>query len=143
MAMAHSVEGRFPFLDYRVVEFAARLSPQLKMKALNEKYLLKEAVGALIPKAIQKRYKQPYRAPESQSFLTGERPHSMLEYVEESLAPRAIAEAGLFDSARVGKLVEKARKGQVIGIKDNMAFVGILSAQLVVDRFVKHHPGNL
>ena len=37
VAMAHGVEGRYPFLDHRVVEFAAALPPALKMKALNEK----------------------------------------------------------------------------------------------------------
>ena len=140
MAMAHSVEGRFPFLDYRVVEFASRLSPSLKMKVLNEKYLLKESVAALVPEAIRTRHKQPYRAPDSQSFLLNRRSKRMLDYVEELLGPRAISEGGLFDSERVSKLVEKVREGHVIGVKDNMAFVGILSAQLVVDRFLKNFP---
>jgi asparagine synthase (glutamine-hydrolysing) len=107
---------------------------------LNEKYLLKSAVGDLIPRSIRNRKKQPYRAPDSQSFLTGGREAKLHDYAEELLAPRAIAEAGLFDPDRVGKLVEKARAGQVIGVKDNMAFVGILSAQIVVDRFIKNFP---
>jgi asparagine synthase (glutamine-hydrolysing) len=138
MAMAHSVEGRFPFLDYRVVEFASRLLPHLKMKVLNEKYLLKEAVGALIPQTIRSRPKQPYRAPDSQSFLTGGKEGKLHDYAEELLGPRAIAEAGVFDPSTVGKLVAKARQGQVISVKDNMAFVGVLSTQLVVDRFIKN-----
>jgi asparagine synthase (glutamine-hydrolysing) len=138
MAMAHSVEGRFPFLDYRVVEFASRLLPHLKMKVLNEKYLLKEAVGTLIPQTIRSRPKQPYRAPDSQSFLTGGKEGKLHDYAEELLGPRAIAEAGVFDPSTVGKLVAKARQGQVISVKDNMAFVGVLSTQLVVDRFIKN-----
>jgi len=73
MAMAHSVEGRYPFLDHRVVEFASKLSPTLKMKVLNEKYLLKQAASGLVPPAILRRRKQPYRAPEGRSIL-GERP---------------------------------------------------------------------
>lgn len=143
MAMAHSVEGRFPFLDYRVVEFASRLSPQLKMNALNEKYLLKEAVGDLIPETIRTRHKQPYRAPDSESFVTGGRQHAILDYAEELLAPRAVSEAGLFDAERVEKLVAKVREGHAIGMKDNMAFVGILSTQLVVERFIKNFPKEL
>jgi asparagine synthetase B (glutamine-hydrolysing) len=47
MAMAHSVEGRYPFLNYRVVEFGAKLPLRLKMKVLNQKYLLKRASGVL------------------------------------------------------------------------------------------------
>jgi asparagine synthase (glutamine-hydrolysing) len=69
MAMAHSVEGRFPFLDHRVVEFASKLPVSLKMKVLNEKYLLKRCADGLIPPSIAKRHKQPYRAPEAGSFL--------------------------------------------------------------------------
>ena len=138
MAMAHSVEGRYPFLDYRVVEFASRLSPQLKMKVLDEKYLLKVAAGDLIPQTIRERSKQPYRAPDSRSFFGEGNDNSLMEYVEELLGPRSITEAGLFDHGPVSKLIAKVRAGQVIGVKDNMAFVGILSAQLVVDRFIRN-----
>jgi asparagine synthase (glutamine-hydrolysing) len=143
MAMAHSVEGRFPFLDYRVVEFASRLSPQLKMKVLNEKYLLKAAIGDLIPRTIRNRHKQPYRAPDSQSFLTGGKETKLFEYVEELLAPRAIKDGGVFDPGAVGKLLAKARQGQIVSMKDNMALVGILSTQLVIDRFIKNFPRSV
>jgi asparagine synthase (glutamine-hydrolysing) len=143
MAMAHSVEGRFPFLDYRVVEFASRLSPQLKMKVLNEKYLLKAAVGDLIPGTIRNRHKQPYRAPDSQSFRAGGKEAPLFEYVEELLGPRAIQEGGVFDSGAVGKLLAKARQGQIVSMKDNMALVGVLSTQLVIDRFIKNFPRSV
>jgi len=142
MAMAHSVEGRFPFLDYRVVEFAARIPPRLKMRVLNEKYLLKQAVAGLIPPAIQKRPKQPYRAPDVKSFISADGKVRSHEYVEELLSPKRIHDDGIFDHAAVQKLVAKARKGQVIGIKDNMALVGILSTQLVVDQFINSFSGR-
>lgn len=143
MAMAHSIEGRFPFLDYRVVEFASRLSPQLKMKVLNEKYLLKAAIGDMIPRSIRNRHKQPYRAPDSQSFLAGGKAVKLFEYVEELLAPRAIQEGGVFDAGAVGKLLEKARQGQIVSMKDNMALVGVLSTQVVIDRFIKNFPRSV
>jgi len=132
--MAHSVEGRFPFLDYRVVEFASRIPPSLKMKVLNEKYLLKRCAGGLVPSSISKRHKQPYRAPDGKSFFQGIR-H---EYVDALLSPVRIRQDGLFDPLAVERLVEKFRKGRAIGVRDNMGFVGILSAQLVVDQFVKN-----
>ncbi|MDP1948346.1 MAG: asparagine synthase (glutamine-hydrolyzing) [Nitrospirota bacterium] len=143
MAMAHSIEGRFPFLDYRVVEFASRLSPQLKMKVLNEKYLLKAAIGDMIPRSIRNRHKQPYRAPDSQSFLAGGKAGKLFEYVEELLAPRAIQEGGMFDAGAVGKLLEKARQGQIVSMKDNMALVGVLSTQVVIDRFITNFPRSV
>ena len=62
VAMAHAVEGRFPFLDHRVVEFSARLPPGLKMKGLREKYLLKRAFAGAVPPSVLRRPKQPYRA---------------------------------------------------------------------------------
>ena len=69
MGMANSIEGRFPFLDVRVMEFAAKLPPKLKMKVLNEKYLLKLATNGIIPESIRRRPKQPYRAPDASSFF--------------------------------------------------------------------------
>ena len=142
MAMAHSVEGRFPFLDYRVVEFAAGIPPRLKMKVLNEKYILKRAVGNLVPLSIKKRAKQPYRAPEVKSFFGGDARVARHEYVDELLSAKNIQKDGIFNPVSVQKLVEKAQKGQAIGIRDNMALVGILSTQLVIDQFVNNFSGR-
>lgn len=134
VAMAHSVEGRFPFLDHRVVEFAARIPPRLKMKVLNEKYLLKRCAEGLVPRSITKRSKQPYRAPEGQSFFNG----SPLEYVDALLSRERIRADGVFNPDAVQKLVEKFRQRRALGVRDNMALVGILSTQLVIDQFVRH-----
>ncbi len=134
MAMAHSVEGRFPFLDHRVVEFAAGLPPSLKMKVLNEKHLLKRCARDLIPPSVCRRSKQPYRAPDGKSFFHAARPG----YVDELLAPERVRAAGLFDPQAVSKLVQKFRHGKAIGAKDNMALTGILSTQLIVDQYITH-----
>jgi asparagine synthase (glutamine-hydrolysing) len=136
MSMGHSVEGRFPFLDYRVVQFASSLPAHLKMKVLNEKYLLKRAVGGLIPDSVQKRKKQPYRAPDAASFFGPG--FTTPEYAEELLAPTRLAEDGLFNPVAVSRLVTKARAGQELGVKDNMGVAGILSTQLLVDQFIRN-----
>jgi asparagine synthase (glutamine-hydrolysing) len=133
MAMAHSVEGRYPFLDSRVVEFASRLAPTLKIKVLKEKYILKRCLGDLVPASVKNRSKQPYRAPEGRSFFSGER-H---EYVDALLSPQRIREDGIFDPLAVEKLSAKVRSGRAIGIKDNMALVGILSTGLLIEQFMK------
>ncbi|MBO6756972.1 MAG: asparagine synthase (glutamine-hydrolyzing) [Roseibium sp.] len=126
VAMAHSVEGRFPFLDHKVVEFAADIPPQLKMRALREKHILRESIKDLLPANIAERPKQPYRAPESQSFVGPKAPG----YVGDCLSRRAVADAGYFDAGAVEKLMTKCQRRPVSGARDNMAFVGILSTQL-------------
>ncbi|MDK1492347.1 asparagine synthase (glutamine-hydrolyzing) [Sinorhizobium sp. 7-81] len=131
MAMAHGVEGRFPFLDHRLVEFAAGLPPEMKLKGLVEKHILREATKDLLPPSIGKRTKQPYRAPDSHSFSgTGE-----LDYVRTAMGEEAIATGGLFNAKAVAKLCEKCRARPASGFRDNAAFVGILSTQLWLQTF--------
>jgi len=133
VAMAHSVEGRFPFLDHRIAEFAARLPARLKMKALNEKYLLKRCARRLVPESVLKRPKQPYRAPDARSFFCAAAP----DYVDELLSPARLRKDGIFNPDAVQKLVEKARRGGVTGAADNMAVVGVISTELLDDKFIK------
>jgi len=131
MAMAHAVEGRYPFLDHRVVEFSTKLSPRLKMKVLDQKHLLKRASRGMIPDSIQNRHKQPYRAPDGKSFFG-----SPTEYVEDTLSPGKIKRDGIFDPQAVAALVSKFKSGRARSTKDNMALVGILSTEILLDRFV-------
>ena len=132
MAMAHAVEGRYPFLDHRVVEFATKLPINLKMKVLDQKHLLKQAVKGLIPESIRTRHKQPYRAPDGKSFFNHKD-----SYVEDTLSPTRIKQDGIFDPRATGALVQKFRSGRDTGVKDNMALIGILSTTLLIDQFVR------
>ena len=134
MLMANSVEGRFPFLDHRVIEFANRLRPRLKMRALNEKFLLKRAMSPFLPSQIVSRHKQPYRAPDIPAFFSASPP----AYVEEMLSEETIRRYGYFDPQKVAFLLKKARRGSSIAARDNMAMVGILSTQLCHYHFIEH-----
>jgi asparagine synthase (glutamine-hydrolysing) len=138
MAMSHSVEGRYPFLDHRVMQFAARLPATVKMKALDQKHLLKKACRGLIPDSIAQRPKQPYRAPDGKCFF-GE---TVVDYAQDLLSPEAIRRTGLFDPHAVGSLVNKFENGRTIGVKDNMALVAVLSTQLLVHHFVRTFTGE-
>jgi asparagine synthase (glutamine-hydrolysing) len=133
MAMAHSVEGRFPFLDYRVVEFCNRLPAGLKLHGLTEKWLLKQLGRQLVPTDIWQRPKQPYRAPIHHSFFHENAP----SYVQELLSEPALRDSGLFNPAAVSRLQSKAQKSPRLSEVDSMALVGILSSQLVYHHFVK------
>lgn len=134
MCMANSVEGRYPFLDHRLVEFAGRIPVQYKMKCLNEKHILKKAMQNLLPASIVKRKKQPYMAPDIQSFFGESSP----EYLEYYLSEDLLLEAGLFKPAAVRQLMKKCRKKGRQGFKENMAFIGILSSQIVYEKFCKN-----
>ena len=135
VAMANSIEGRFPFLDHRVIEFANLLPARYKIMGTNEKYLLKRAMKGLIPESIRKRTKQPYRAPDSQSFfINGKTP----AYIVELLSENSLKEAGYFNPLAVAKLMKKCKAGRAIGFGDNMAFVGILSTMLLHELFINN-----
>jgi len=129
--MANAVEGRFPFLDHRVVEFAAKIPPRLKLHGLTEKHILRRAARDLVPERMALRTKQPYRAPDSASFFGENQP----AYVERVLGEPAISDSGLFDAGAVGKLVAKARDGRANGFRDNTALTGVLSTQLWSEAF--------
>lgn len=136
MGMAHAVEGRFPFLDYRLVEFASKLPPGMKMQGLNEKHLLKKVAADFVPPSVLSRPKQPYRAPDSKSFFGDAGNPLYFDYVQELLSPERIRSDGLFQPEAVERLVKKLRRGTTGGTRDNMALVGILSTQLLVNQFV-------
>jgi asparagine synthase (glutamine-hydrolysing) len=139
VAMAHAVEGRFPFLDHRVVEFAARIPPKLKMRVLREKHILRVAMAEMLPPSIGSRTKQPYRAPDAQSFVGAAAP----AYVARRLSPAELARNGCFDARAVDKLVRKCATATSIGFRDNVAFVGILSTQLWHHDFTRGVAGDV
>jgi asparagine synthase (glutamine-hydrolysing) len=128
VAMANSIEGRFPYLDHRVIEFANRLPPSFKIRGMTEKYLLRRALADLLPDDIVQRTKQPYRAPDSTSFFFDGEP---LDYVADLMSETSLRAAGWFDAAAVGRLFEKCRAGRATGFADNQAFVGVLSTMLL------------
>ncbi len=133
MLMGNSVEGRFPFLDHRVIELAARIPTQLKLKVLNEKYLLKRFARGRVPAIVTERTKFPYRAPVAEALVG---PHAP-PWSREVLSRAAVDEAGVFDGAKVEKLVAKlaAAKAQP-SEADNMALVAVASTQLLADAFL-------
>jgi len=133
--MSNSVEGRFPFLDHRVIEFANSIHPKYKMKVLNEKYLLKKAFQEYLPRDIIQRFKQPYRAPNIPAFFSG----NIQDYVSELLSDETLKKYGYFDPGKTGRLINKIKKGRAIGNKDNMALVGILSTQAWHYHFIENY----
>lgn len=132
MGMAHGVEGRFPFLDHRLFEFAAALPTKSKLRGLHEKDILRRWAKNVVPPAVNERPKQPYRAPDAPAFFGP----SASPYVEEMLDDAAIRNTGIFDPRAVKGLVRRCRAGQVTSFSENQALVAVLSTQLWCDQFL-------
>ncbi len=132
MMMGHSVEGRFPFLDYRIIEFASSIPPRYKLNVLNEKYILKKAFSELIPPQVLKRPKQPYRAPISPCFSQSTNNLASLMWEDDALQC-----SGLFDAGPVRLLRQKANStNSRLSEVDEMAVAAIISTQLLYHHFI-------
>jgi asparagine synthase (glutamine-hydrolysing) len=135
MSMAHSVEGRCPFLDYRVVEWAARLPNDLKLGPnMDEKWILKQAFPDTLPPSILKKPKQPYRAPDLSAFL-GARD---ADYTEALFSESELAKLPFLNVTFAQQFLKKVRTAPAGGIsqRENQAFILLLSTALLHRYFV-------
>lgn len=139
MLMSNSVEGRFPFLDHELADAALAMPAAARLPFLQEKALLKHAVADLVPPAIVNRPKQPYRAPDGASFLGD----AGREIAAAALAPGALAETGCWLPDRVARLRRKWEAGQLTSARENMAFIGLLSTQLLARSFGPEYDARL
>lgn len=132
VSMGNSVEGRYPFLDYRVIEYASKLPDRYKLNCLNEKYILKKMGEGKIPDSILKRSKQAYRAPIASSFLNATR----ADNISEALDDTSIKNSGIFNPQKVMALIRKMNTDILQSEIDQMAIAGIISTQLLYKLFV-------
>ncbi|WP_404813679.1 asparagine synthase-related protein [Geomonas agri] len=134
VAMAHSVEMRHPFLDYRVIDFAFRLPAKWKMRGLQEKYLLRRACRDLLPQRIASRGKHPYRAPVSALFTAA----APADYVDDLLSGQSLKASGYFDAAKVARLYQRVLEAPpgTVGEFSNMALMGVLSTEILHRQFL-------
>lgn len=133
MTAAHTIEGRCPFLDTNLVDFANALPTEFRLKDnTNEKFILKEAFKNVIPQSVRERPKQPYRAPGASCFLK-----AGATWVDDALSSESLRACGIFDAAYAEKFVAKlrAQPGQ-ISPRDDQAFILLLSTVLLHQQFV-------
>ncbi|HEV7508326.1 MAG TPA: asparagine synthase (glutamine-hydrolyzing) [Thermoanaerobaculia bacterium] len=110
MAMARSVEVRYPFLDVEMVDFARRVPPSLKLNGMVEKYLVKRMAEGVIPPAIVEREKFGFRAPGSPMLL-----RRGYGWLEDLLSPEAVRHYEVFDPESVSRLaLQYCREGYEI-----------------------------
>lgn len=129
MSLAHSVEGRYPFLDHRLVEAVFSYPDEYKLRGFSQKHILRQAFKDMIPDSIINRPKLPYQAPDLKAFIQN---GAITDIVDQFLSPETVAEFGIFDAKMVARFIRKnvALNRQRIGYRDNMIMVFLLSAQI-------------
>lgn len=129
MSMSHSVEGRYPFLDHRVIDFLFTINEDHKLHGFNQKYLLKQSFKKDIPQSIINRPKRPYMSPDLRSFI---RNGKLTEMAHFFLNEDIIKDYQLFNPKWVNRFLKKFENGipDNIGYRDNMIITFILSTQI-------------
>lgn len=129
VAMANSIEVRYPFLDPEVDDFCAALPDRVKMLGLRDKLVLRRIAARHLPAEIGHRPKRPYRAPMTSALFGQGAP----DYVHDLLSPEALARYGLADADAVAALAGKAHRqnGVMTGEREEMALVGLLTMQML------------
>jgi asparagine synthase (glutamine-hydrolysing) len=110
LSMAHSVEIRSPFLDYRLVEFVATIPGHLKIKNGTVKDILKKSVEHILPEGITKRAKEGFVLP-----IFDWMKEQLKAYCSDVLSPKRLQKHGLF----VTEFIEELLKSYYSGNKNN------------------------
>jgi asparagine synthase (glutamine-hydrolysing) len=130
-SMAASLEARVPLLDHKLVEFAASLPPNLKVKGLTRKYLLKRVGQAWLPPEIIRRRKMGFPMPMSVWFRKEAR-----SFLRDALSPSVLRRRELFNPASVEKLL----RDHETGFADHGSILwGLLSLELWHRVFMDSH----
>jgi asparagine synthase (glutamine-hydrolysing) len=128
VAMANSVETRYPFLDDAVIKFAARLHPRWKLRGFTQdKFLLRQVSARYLPTEVALRPKSMFRAPFAASFFNN--PPS---YVDQLMSAEALRKTGYFDAAQVRRDYIAYRAGRLPNLRIflQMGLVNVLATQL-------------
>ena len=107
MTMAHGLEGRSPFLDHKLMEFAATLPPQCKLRGGRLKVLLKKAAQPWVPAEILARRKQGFAVPLGDWFR-----HELRAMLQDLLGASALVQAGICNAAPLRRLLQEHQRGQ-------------------------------
>jgi asparagine synthase (glutamine-hydrolysing) len=132
MSMATSLEARVPLLDHRVVEFAAGLPADMKVRRLSRKYLLKRVARDWLPPSILERPKKGFPVPIG-TWFRGEA-HALLR---DHLSDSAVRARGLFDPRYVRKLLDEHHSG---GADHGAALWALLSVELWHRLYIDREP---
>lgn len=132
MEMAHSIEGRLPFLDHHLVEVIRSQPVAQKIRGMTEKYVLREATRRVITDTVYRRQKHPFLSPPA-TLHPGERLHTLLQDTLRGPALRALP---FFDRARVLDLLDRLpAMDQGSRVAHDQVLMMLLSACVLQERY--------
>lgn len=109
LTMSSSIEARVPLIDHLIVEFASSIPPNLKLRGLTEKYILKQVGSDILPPALMKRKKRPFRIP-IDTWFRGELDEMAKQVLDNSI----IINEGYFKSDVVTNIIKKHKNAELL-----------------------------
>ena len=106
--MAQSIEGRLPFLDHRLVEYAMKIPGAHKLKGGESKYILKKMLAKYLPSDLVYRPKHGFNVPLEEWIV-----FNFSSYVEEILLDPQCLNRGIFVESTVISMIKETKKGAV------------------------------
>ncbi|MEA3178470.1 MAG: hypothetical protein QOI59_1993 [Gammaproteobacteria bacterium] len=132
MEMAHSIEGRVPFLDHHVVETIRSQPVNLKIRGMTEKYVLREAVRDVITDTVYRRQKHPFMSPPATLNPNGK----LHDLVQDRLRGSALASIPFFDQKKVIGLLDRlASMDEAARVANDQILMFLTSACVLQERF--------
>ena len=132
MEMAHSVEGRVPFLDHEVVELLRSMPVGQKIRGMTEKFVLREAARPVLTDTVYRRQKHPFLSPPA-TLNPNDRLHEM---VQDALRGSSVRRVPFLDQAKVVRMLDRVpalQPGEQVAI-DQILMI-LLSACVLGERF--------
>jgi asparagine synthase (glutamine-hydrolysing) len=132
MEMAHSIEGRVPFLDHHVVELVRALPVAQKIRGITEKWVLREATRSVLTPTVYARHKHPFTSPPV-ALAPDERLHQLLQ---DTLRGPVLASLPFYDRTKVVDLLDRLPAMDAAArTAVDPALMVLLSACVLHDRF--------
>ncbi len=131
LTMAHGIEGRVPFLDHELVEFALRLPPALKVRGSQDKYLLRRYARRILPPEVTSRRKMPFYFPMETCFA-----HPAFQgLMHDTLSDDSIRSRGVMRPEAVARLRQAMARGEFVYVKQVFSLMVLeLWFRMAVDR---------
>jgi len=129
VSMANSVEVRFPFLDTEMVEYCMMLDDNLKIRALNEKYILKKIAEKYLPYELANRKKFPYRSPVDAGEIINDL------YIAYMLSEECISRFDIFNAKKVKGFISGVLAKGTLSERETMLLMGVVTLQILCDIF--------